>query len=148
IGPKWLFDIDTLTQSMNYQPVVAGNQPNDNAGIQENLDAENEKDVHISPSGSDKPKKHNDKDKGNDRGKNMPALEDIVYSNDEKDVGVEADFSNLETNISVSPIPTSRVHKDHPVTQIISDLTSAPQIRSMVRMVKEQGGLNQINDED
>nr|GEZ04805.1 ribonuclease H-like domain-containing protein [Tanacetum cinerariifolium] len=27
-GPKWLFDIDTLTQSMNYQPVVAGNQPN------------------------------------------------------------------------------------------------------------------------
>nr|GEZ28345.1 hypothetical protein [Tanacetum cinerariifolium] len=39
IGPKWLFDIDTLTMSMNYQPVVAGNQPNDNAGIKENLDA-------------------------------------------------------------------------------------------------------------
>nr|GEX78050.1 ribonuclease H-like domain-containing protein [Tanacetum cinerariifolium] len=37
IGPKWLFDIDTLTKSMNYQPVVAGNQPNDNAGIKENL---------------------------------------------------------------------------------------------------------------
>nr|GEV10389.1 putative ribonuclease H-like domain-containing protein [Tanacetum cinerariifolium] len=39
IGPKWLFDIDTLTQSMNYQTVVAGNQPNNNAGIKENLDA-------------------------------------------------------------------------------------------------------------
>nr|GEW35618.1 retrovirus-related Pol polyprotein from transposon TNT 1-94 [Tanacetum cinerariifolium] len=39
IGPKWLFDIDTLTQSMNYQSVVAGNQPNDNAGIKENLNA-------------------------------------------------------------------------------------------------------------
>nr|GFD28771.1 retrovirus-related Pol polyprotein from transposon TNT 1-94 [Tanacetum cinerariifolium] len=39
IGPKWLFDIDTLTKSMNYQPVVAGNQPNDNASIKENLDA-------------------------------------------------------------------------------------------------------------
>nr|GEX46839.1 hypothetical protein [Tanacetum cinerariifolium] len=38
-GPTWLFDIDTLTQSMNYQPVVARNQPNHNAGIQENLDA-------------------------------------------------------------------------------------------------------------
>nr|GEV43581.1 ribonuclease H-like domain-containing protein [Tanacetum cinerariifolium] len=36
-GPAWLFDIDTLTQFMNYQPVVAGNQPNHNAGIQENL---------------------------------------------------------------------------------------------------------------
>nr|GEU64392.1 hypothetical protein [Tanacetum cinerariifolium] len=38
-GPKWLFDIDTLTQSMNYQPVITGNQPNHNAGIKENLDA-------------------------------------------------------------------------------------------------------------
>nr|GEY08860.1 copia protein [Tanacetum cinerariifolium] len=38
-GPTWLFDIDTLTQSINYQPVVVGNQPNHNAGIQENLDA-------------------------------------------------------------------------------------------------------------
>nr|GEW18328.1 retrovirus-related Pol polyprotein from transposon TNT 1-94 [Tanacetum cinerariifolium] len=26
-SPKWLFDIDTLTQSMNYQPVFAGNPP-------------------------------------------------------------------------------------------------------------------------
>nr|GEX09436.1 putative ribonuclease H-like domain-containing protein [Tanacetum cinerariifolium] len=37
--PKWLFDIDTLIQSMNYQPVVVGNQPNHNAGIQGNFDA-------------------------------------------------------------------------------------------------------------
>nr|GEX81035.1 hypothetical protein [Tanacetum cinerariifolium] len=56
----------------------------------------------------------------------MPALEDITYSDDEEDVGAQTDFSNLETNINVSPIPTTRVHKDHPVTQIISDLTSAP----------------------
>nr|GEV77665.1 hypothetical protein [Tanacetum cinerariifolium] len=69
----------------------------------------------------------------------MPALEDIVYSDDEEDVGAEADFSNLKTNISASPIPTTRVHKDHPVTQILDDLTSAPQTRSMARMVKEQG---------
>nr|GEU46381.1 putative ribonuclease H-like domain-containing protein [Tanacetum cinerariifolium] len=54
----------------------------------------------------------------------------------------------LETNISVSPIPTTRVHKDHPVTQIISDLTSVPQTKSITMMVKEQGGLHQINDED
>nr|GFB54579.1 hypothetical protein [Tanacetum cinerariifolium] len=49
----------------------------------------------------------------------MPDLEDITYFDDEEDVGAEADFSNLETNITVSPIPTTRVHKDHPVTQII-----------------------------
>nr|GEW68531.1 hypothetical protein [Tanacetum cinerariifolium] len=68
----------------------------------------------------------------------MPALEDIVYSNDEDDVGAEAEFSNLETSITVSPILTTRVYKDHPVIQIIGDLTSAPQTRSMTRMVKEQ----------
>ncbi|GKC66393.1 putative ribonuclease H-like domain-containing protein [Tanacetum coccineum] len=33
-GPKWLFDIDSLTQSMNYVPVVAGTFSNDFSGIQ------------------------------------------------------------------------------------------------------------------
>ncbi|GKD26173.1 putative ribonuclease H-like domain-containing protein [Tanacetum coccineum] len=33
-GPKWLFDLDSLTQSMNYVPVVAGTFSNDSAGIQ------------------------------------------------------------------------------------------------------------------
>nr|GEX86907.1 DNA-directed DNA polymerase [Tanacetum cinerariifolium] len=78
----------------------------------------------------------------------MPELEDNVYSDNEEDVGAEADLSDLKTNIFVSPIPTTRVHKDYLVTQIISDLTLAPQTMSMARMVKEQGGLNQINDED
>nr|GEZ55589.1 hypothetical protein [Tanacetum cinerariifolium] len=226
-----------LKNSMNYQPVVAENQPNHNADPQNtNADVadaafdakENENAVHVSPSSSGKPKKHDDKAKRVDKGKShvdlstgvkdlranfeefsvnstnrvnaasapvtavgpnptnnttsfhtaspsniavslnfrvagkssfvdpsnypddldMPALEDIVYSDEEEDVGTEADFSNLETNISISPIPTTSVHKDHPVTQIISDLTLAPQTRSMARMVKEQGGLNQINDED
>nr|GFB20832.1 hypothetical protein [Tanacetum cinerariifolium] len=68
----------------------------------------------------------------------MPTLEDITYSDHEEDIGAEADFSNLETNINASPIPTTRVYKDHPVTQISGDLTSAPQTRSMTRMVKEQ----------
>ncbi|GJR48153.1 hypothetical protein Tco_1316256 [Tanacetum coccineum] len=31
-GPNWLFDIDALTKSMNYKPVVAGNQSNGSAG--------------------------------------------------------------------------------------------------------------------
>nr|GEY09460.1 ribonuclease H-like domain-containing protein [Tanacetum cinerariifolium] len=254
IGPKWLFDIDTLTMSMNCQPVVAGNQPNDNAGIKENLDAgkvgkktvsaqqyvllplwstglqepqnkdddvafdvkENENDVHVSTNGSDKTdnKKHDENAKRDDKGKShvdlltgvrdliaefeefsfnssnrvnavsapvnaagpnpnnntnsfntaspsvnavspnfeiarkssfvdpskypddpdMPELEDFIYSNDKEDVGADADLSNLETNIHVNPIPTTRVHKDHLVNQIISDLNSAPQTRSMTRM--------------
>ncbi|GKF76485.1 ribonuclease H-like domain-containing protein, partial [Tanacetum coccineum] len=31
-GLNWLFDIDALTKSMNYMPVIAGNQSNGNAG--------------------------------------------------------------------------------------------------------------------
>nr|GFB09243.1 hypothetical protein [Tanacetum cinerariifolium] len=79
---------------------------------------------------------------------NMPELEDITYSDDEDDVGAEADFNNLETSITVSPIPTIRVHKDHPVTQIIGDLSSATQTKSMTRVAKDQGGLSQINNDD
>nr|GFB14365.1 ribonuclease H-like domain-containing protein [Tanacetum cinerariifolium] len=79
---------------------------------------------------------------------NMPALEDITYSDYEEDVSAEADFSNLETTITISPIPTTRVHKDHPMKQIIGDLSSMTQTRSMTRMVKDQSGLTQINNED
>ncbi|GJW99083.1 hypothetical protein Tco_0180891 [Tanacetum coccineum] len=39
IGPNWMFDIDILTMSMNYQPVFAGNQTNGNAGTKANIDA-------------------------------------------------------------------------------------------------------------
>nr|GEW05656.1 ribonuclease H-like domain-containing protein [Tanacetum cinerariifolium] len=52
----------------------------------------------------------------------MPELEDIVYSDDEEDVGAKANLSHLEKNIHVSPILTTRVHKDHLVNQIIGDL--------------------------
>nr|GEY29358.1 putative ribonuclease H-like domain-containing protein [Tanacetum cinerariifolium] len=69
----------------------------------------------------------------------MPELEYITYSNDEDNVGAEADFNNLETSITVSPIPTTRVHKDHLVTQIIGDLSLATQTRSMKRVAKDQG---------
>nr|GEV12116.1 hypothetical protein [Tanacetum cinerariifolium] len=34
-GPLWLFDIDSLTRTMNYQPVTAGNQSNPSTGFQE-----------------------------------------------------------------------------------------------------------------
>ncbi|GKF18985.1 hypothetical protein Tco_0063903, partial [Tanacetum coccineum] len=70
---------------------------------------------------------------------NMPALEDIVYSDDDEDVGVEADMNNLDAFKPVSRIPTTRVHKDHPVEQIIRDLNLAPQTRRMTKNLEEYG---------
>ncbi|GJT20379.1 putative ribonuclease H-like domain-containing protein [Tanacetum coccineum] len=68
---------------------------------------------------------------------NIPALEDIVYSDDNEDVGAEADMNNLDAFMPVSPIPTTRVHKDHPVEQIIEDLNSTPQTRRMRKNLEE-----------
>ncbi|GKB62989.1 putative ribonuclease H-like domain-containing protein [Tanacetum coccineum] len=66
---------------------------------------------------------------------NMPNLEKIVYSDEE--VGGEADMNNLAINMHVSPILTTRVHKDHPLEQIIRDIHLAPQTRRMKKNVTE-----------
>ncbi|GJW88517.1 ribonuclease H-like domain-containing protein [Tanacetum coccineum] len=142
---NWLFDIDALTKSMNYKPVVEGNQSNGNAGTRACDDAgDDEKKVTEEPrkKGGD-PSKENERDdqekdasvnstnnvnaasinKVNAVGKkanielpdepNLSTLEDIVYSDDDEDVDVETDMNNLDAFMPVSPIPTTRVHKDH-----------------------------------
>ncbi|GKA18987.1 putative ribonuclease H-like domain-containing protein [Tanacetum coccineum] len=48
------------------------------------------------------------------------------------DEGAVADFTNLETTMNVSPIPTSRIHSINPTTQILRDPTSAVQTKSKV----------------
>ncbi|GJR67200.1 putative ribonuclease H-like domain-containing protein [Tanacetum coccineum] len=210
-GPNWLFDIDALTKSMNYKPVVAGNQSNGNAGTKACDDAgkarmetvpgkdyillplwtadppfsqslKSSPDAGFKPLGDDEkkvteepgkeggdPSKEDERDdqekdasvnstnnvnaastnKVNAVGRkasielpddpNMPALEDIVYSDDDEDVGAEADMNNLDAFMPVSPIPTTRVHKDHPVEQIIRDLNLAPQTRRMTKNLEEHG---------
>ncbi|GKB65500.1 ribonuclease H-like domain-containing protein, partial [Tanacetum coccineum] len=60
---------------------------------------------------------------------NVPELEDIVYLDDDGDVGAEAHMNNLDAFMPVSPIPTTRVHKDHLVEQIIGNLNSTPQTK-------------------
>nr|GEX59561.1 hypothetical protein [Tanacetum cinerariifolium] len=118
-GPTWLFDIDSLSGTMNYHPVSVENQPNSGAAA--------------STSSHDL---------------DMPDLEDLTYSDDEDAVGAKADINNLESSILVSPILTTRIHKDHPISQIIGDLSLTTQTRSMARAVKDQGKLSQMFDKD
>ncbi|GJY50266.1 putative ribonuclease H-like domain-containing protein, partial [Tanacetum coccineum] len=68
---------------------------------------------------------------------NIPNLEEIGKFSDAEDDGAEADMTNLDTHIPVSHIPTTRIHKDHPVEQIIGDIHSAPQTRRMKKSVIE-----------
>ncbi|GJW93372.1 putative ribonuclease H-like domain-containing protein [Tanacetum coccineum] len=217
-GLNWLFDIDALTKSMNYKPVVVGNQSNgsactkacDNASkarvetipgkyyillplwtqdLSFSSSSKDSLDVGFKPLGKDK--KTDVEDPGNEDSEvpsteeprvnqekdanvnntnninivslivnaaviqdnsvdenivfgcaddpNMPELEDIVYSDDDEDVGAEADINNLDAFMPVSLIPTTRIHKDHSVEQIIGDLNSAPQTRRMINNLKEHG---------
>ncbi|GKA42337.1 putative ribonuclease H-like domain-containing protein, partial [Tanacetum coccineum] len=56
---------------------------------------------------------------------------------DDEGVGAEADMNNLATFMPVSPILTTRIHKDHPFEQIIRDLHSAPQTRRLQRVAQK-----------
>ncbi|GJU49271.1 ribonuclease H-like domain-containing protein [Tanacetum coccineum] len=56
-----------------------------------------------------------------------------------------ADMNNLDEFMPISPIPTTRVHKDHPVEQIIGDLNSAPQTRRMTKNLEEHGRTQEGN---
>nr|GFC63759.1 ribonuclease H-like domain-containing protein [Tanacetum cinerariifolium] len=65
---------------------------------------------------------------------NMHALEDVSifnFLNVDEDDGIVADINNLDTIIQVSPILTIRIHKEHPLDQVIGDFHSATQTRMM-----------------
>ncbi|GJU14642.1 putative ribonuclease H-like domain-containing protein [Tanacetum coccineum] len=71
---------------------------------------------------------------------NMPSLEETSIFDgayDDEDVGAEADLNNLETTMYVSPIPTTRIHKDHPKDQIIGDLNLSTRTRRMINFSEE-----------
>ncbi|GKF02445.1 putative ribonuclease H-like domain-containing protein, partial [Tanacetum coccineum] len=158
--PNWLFDIDAQTKSMNYEPVVAGNQSNGIAHTKEygntskardtkdpeNEDSEvpnteelrvnQEQDANVNstnnintvcPTINAADIKNNVVDENIVYGcaddPNMPNMEENVYSDDDdKDVNAEVDITNLDTHILVSSTPTTRIHKDHPLEQIIEDI--------------------------
>nr|GFC35282.1 hypothetical protein [Tanacetum cinerariifolium] len=78
---------------------------------------------------------------------NMSALEDVSIFNflsDDEDNGTVADMNNLDTTIQVSLIPTTKIHKDHPLDQVIGDFQSATQIRKMSKNLEEHGFVSTI----
>ncbi|GJU60627.1 ribonuclease H-like domain-containing protein [Tanacetum coccineum] len=68
----------------------------------------------------------------------IPPLEDIYQNSTDgifttssyDDEGAVADFTNLETVVHVSPIPTLRIHSTHPKALILGDPNLAVQTRS------------------
>ncbi|GJZ96686.1 putative ribonuclease H-like domain-containing protein [Tanacetum coccineum] len=183
-GPNWLFDINALTKSINYKPVVVRNQSNGSAGTKACDDAgkprmetipgkdyillplwtqdpplssslKDSLDNGFKPSG--KEEKKDAEDTGNEDTKdnvvdenivygcaddlNMPDLEEISRFSDAEDDISGADMNNLDTYFQVSHVPTTRIHKDHPIEKIIGDLNSTPQTRRIIRNLEEHGFL-------
>ncbi|GJV86324.1 putative ribonuclease H-like domain-containing protein [Tanacetum coccineum] len=58
---------------------------------------------------------------------------------------VEADISNMETDIQVSPTPTLRINKDHPKSQIIGPIDTPVQTRHKAKNVEEQSFIATIH---
>ncbi|GKB52211.1 hypothetical protein Tco_0902964, partial [Tanacetum coccineum] len=85
----------------------------------------------------------------------IPDLEDTtdllntgIFSgsyDDDDDEGAEADLNNLDTTMNVSPIPTTRIHNDHPKDQIIRYINSATQTRRMTKIFDEHAMVSYIN---
>nr|GEU28856.1 hypothetical protein [Tanacetum cinerariifolium] len=129
-GLNWLFDIVTLTNSMNYVlVVVAGTSSTNFSGTKDAASQDVKKDVS--------------------------SLRYIAFPNwfhkahlesSTSDTNrVEADLSNMENNISASPTPTIRIHKDHPTSQIISPMDTPVQTRNMSKEMEEQSFIASIH---
>ncbi|GJX38834.1 putative ribonuclease H-like domain-containing protein [Tanacetum coccineum] len=147
--PNWLLDIDALKKSMNYKPVVAGNQSNGSAGIKAcdnagkaSVETVPGKDYILLPLWTQNPPFSSSSMDSLDAGFKPSGEEekkDANVNNDDEDVSAEADMTNLDTHIPVSPIPTTIIHKDNPVEQIIRDIHSAPHTKRMTKSVADHG---------
>ncbi|GJR01190.1 putative ribonuclease H-like domain-containing protein [Tanacetum coccineum] len=145
-GPNWLFNLDYLTDSINYQPVTVENIANKTAGLKE----ANHSTVKSSEAKNGDEKSDGDNDlKSDEEPEVTQCTEDLLpqegaaratSTNTVNTVRTPtsplrvfmADFTNLKTTVNVSPIPTSRIHSIHTTTQILRDPTSAVQTRSKV----------------
>ncbi|GJT12512.1 putative reverse transcriptase domain-containing protein [Tanacetum coccineum] len=171
-GPDWLFNINTLTKSMNYVPiVVAGTSStniaetsNDSIWNSEAKDAtpkEQDSSAGLSKSSGISNSTTTPKESLEDQMEHVSSpivetliptvsssvpttssnkLEDYIRdtSNPASLKEVEADLSNMESTIQVSPTPTFRINKDHPKSQIIGPVDTLVQTEYMAKNMEEQ----------
>nr|GEU63540.1 uncharacterized mitochondrial protein AtMg00810-like [Tanacetum cinerariifolium] len=118
----WLFDIDALKRTRSYEPIVVGTQSNGFCSTKNVVGINEDNELSFDP--------------------NVTALEDVstfdFLRNDEDDGAVAS------TTIQFSPILTTRIHKYHPLDQVIRDLQSATQTRKMSKNLEEHGFVSTI----
>nr|GEV92743.1 ribonuclease H-like domain-containing protein [Tanacetum cinerariifolium] len=130
-GPDWLFDIDSLTISMNYVSVVVGFQTNGIAGTKDNIvagQAEKKKKpeqeyILIPICITDPLISQGPKDSVVDAGKKATEVDKSQVSNnggqDDQVTRKEVDMNNVVSSYTIPDAPLTKFLKDHPKDQVI-----------------------------
>ncbi|GJT89958.1 putative ribonuclease H-like domain-containing protein [Tanacetum coccineum] len=199
-GPKWLFDIDSLSQSMNYVPVTSGTVSNDSAGTSE----EKSQDCIVMPIWKDisyfdsptknvdngEPKTVDDAQKQVEDGLNNENAKQERFADDSssKDVNVvgkqvntasldvntgslklndvgpststvrsneednteeepEVDLGNITNSYIVPNTANTRIHKDHPIGNVIGEVQSTIEPTSIAKALSDSSWVEAMQEE-
>nr|GEV89126.1 putative ribonuclease H-like domain-containing protein [Tanacetum cinerariifolium] len=200
--PKWLFDIDVLTNSMNYVPVIAGTNFNDFARTDESIgkglsskeigssqdyillplwkdgslfNPSSKKDCNDEPRPSSDARNKDDEgvSKQCETGNQEKPKSSILNVNTARpsintsstivntvslivttatpettydDIlgETEGDMSNITATYQVYSTSNTRIHKDHSLDNVISDLQSGVLTRKMSKTINEQGFISAV----
>ncbi|GJR90521.1 putative ribonuclease H-like domain-containing protein [Tanacetum coccineum] len=170
-GPKWLFDIDVLTKSMNYVPIVAGTNSNDfvdgslfdsssknasNDEPQPSSDAGKKDDegVCIESGIADQEKPENSTQGVNTTEPSINTEPGMFSLGDNATLEathvdfygdeIEVDMSNITTTYAVPSTPNTRIHKNHSLDHAIGDVQSGVLTRRMTKTTNEQGFISAV----
>ncbi|GJX68720.1 putative ribonuclease H-like domain-containing protein [Tanacetum coccineum] len=170
-GPKWLFDIDSLTQSMNYKDTSYFDSPtkdvdygepktaddaqkqvedgpnNENVEQERFADDSSTKDVNASGQhiNTASPDVNTGSLKLNAAGPSV----NIARPNeqDSTEEQPEVDLGNITNSYIVPTTPNIRIHKDHPIYNVIGKVKSTVQTRRMSKPTSEQGFLSDVYEQ-
>ncbi|GKC84514.1 putative ribonuclease H-like domain-containing protein, partial [Tanacetum coccineum] len=125
-GTKWLFDIDIMTKSMNYVPVIADGSLFDSS---------------LKDASNDEPQPSSDAKKKDDEGVNK---ESGIDDQERPRISTqEVDMSNITTTYPVPSNPNTRIHKDHSLDHVIGDVQSGVLTWRMIKTTNEQGFISE-----
>nr|GFA21489.1 retrovirus-related Pol polyprotein from transposon TNT 1-94 [Tanacetum cinerariifolium] len=156
-GPAWLFNIDSLSQTMNYYPVITENQTNYNASFPD-TEKNNNKDALVDE------KEHDDdiqksvdlnakfEECNNNSSNGVNTASSLVSTVGQNFINNTNDFSAAGPSNAAMPnledLSYSNDADDVGAEADINNLESIISTRSMARSVRDQGGISQMFNED
>nr|GEX15995.1 ribonuclease H-like domain-containing protein [Tanacetum cinerariifolium] len=127
-GLAWLFDIDSLSQTMNYHPVIVENQSNLNKSMSP--------DIHSSSSGA-QTRKQEFEECNNNSSNGVNAASSSVSTARQNSINSTNDFSAAGPSNAAMP-----------TLEDLSNSNDTDVTRSMARAVRDQGGISQMFNKD